>query len=49
MLKANPNLLDLIATILGTAPRLAEQLSARPRVLDAVLDPRLLRCLAARQ
>jgi glutamate-ammonia-ligase adenylyltransferase len=38
MLKANPNLLDLIATILGTAPRLAEQLSARPRVLDAVLD-----------
>lgn len=39
MLKANPNLLDLIATILGTAPRLAEQLGARPRVLDAVLDP----------
>ena len=39
MLKANPNLLDLIATILGTAPRLAEQLSARPRVLEAVLDP----------
>jgi glutamate-ammonia-ligase adenylyltransferase len=39
MLKANPHLLDLIATILGTAPRLAEQLSARPRVLDAVLDP----------
>ena len=39
MLKANPNLLDLITTILGTAPRLAEQLSARPRVLDAVLDP----------
>ncbi len=39
MLKANPNLLDLIATILGTAPRLAGQLSARPRVLEAVLDP----------
>jgi glutamate-ammonia-ligase adenylyltransferase len=39
MLKANPNLLDLICTILGTAPRLAEQLSHRPRVLDAVLDP----------
>ena len=38
MLKANPNLLDLIANILGTAPRLAEQLSARPRILDAVLD-----------
>jgi glutamate-ammonia-ligase adenylyltransferase len=39
MLKANPNLLDLICTILGTAPRLADQLSRRPRVLDAVLDP----------
>ncbi|MFO1122533.1 MAG: bifunctional [glutamine synthetase] adenylyltransferase/[glutamine synthetase]-adenylyl-L-tyrosine phosphorylase [Hyphomicrobiales bacterium] len=39
LLKANPRLLDLIATILGTAPRLAEQLSRRPKVLDAVLDP----------
>jgi len=39
LLKANPRLLDLIATILGSAPRLAEQLSKRPKVLDAVLDP----------
>ncbi len=39
LLKANPSLLDLLATILGTAPRLAEQLSQRPKVLDAVLDP----------
>ena len=39
LLKANPRLLDLVATILGTAPRLAEQLSRRPKVLDAVLDP----------
>ncbi len=39
LLKANPKLLDLLATILGTAPRLAEQLSRRPKVLDAVLDP----------
>ena len=39
LLKANPSLLDLIATILGTAPRLAEELSRRPKVLDAVLDP----------
>ncbi|MGQ0486015.1 MAG: bifunctional [glutamine synthetase] adenylyltransferase/[glutamine synthetase]-adenylyl-L-tyrosine phosphorylase [Hyphomicrobiales bacterium] len=39
LLKANPRLLDLIATILGTAPRLAEQLSRRPKVLDAVLEP----------
>ena len=39
LLRANPNLLELIATILGTAPRLAEELSYRPKVLDAVLDP----------
>jgi glutamate-ammonia-ligase adenylyltransferase len=39
LIKANPRLLDLIATILGTAPRLAEQLGRRPKVLDAVLDP----------
>jgi glutamate-ammonia-ligase adenylyltransferase len=38
MLRANPRLLDLIARILGMAPRLAEELSRRPRVLDAVLD-----------
>ena len=39
LLKANPRLLDLLAIVLGTAPRLAEQLSRRPKVLDAVLDP----------
>jgi glutamate-ammonia-ligase adenylyltransferase len=39
MLRANPGLLDLLAQILGTAPRLAEGLSDRPRVLEAVLDP----------
>ena len=38
MLKANPRLLDLIARILGMAPRLADELSRRPKVLDAVLD-----------
>jgi glutamate-ammonia-ligase adenylyltransferase len=39
MLRANPRLLDLIASILGVAPRLADELSHRPKVLDAVLDP----------
>ncbi len=39
LLRANPHLLQLVATILGTAPRLAEELSNRPKVLDAVLDP----------
>ncbi|MGH6874725.1 MAG: bifunctional [glutamine synthetase] adenylyltransferase/[glutamine synthetase]-adenylyl-L-tyrosine phosphorylase, partial [Aestuariivirgaceae bacterium] len=40
MLKANPSLLDLLARVLGMAPRLAEELSKRPKVLDAVLDRR---------
>jgi [glutamine synthetase] adenylyltransferase / [glutamine synthetase]-adenylyl-L-tyrosine phosphorylase len=39
MLKTNPGLLDLIAQILGTAPRLAHGLSRQPRILEAVLDP----------
>ena len=39
MLKANAHLLELIARILGTAPRLAQQLSRQPRILEAVLDP----------
>lgn len=38
MLKANPQLLDLIARILGTAPRLAAQIARQPRILEAVLD-----------
>ena len=39
MFKANPGLLDLLATVLGSAPRLAQALSRRPRLFEAVLDP----------
>ena len=39
LLRANPSLLRLIATIMGSAPRLAGILSRRRRILDAVLDP----------
>ncbi len=39
MLSSNPNLLRLIAEIMGTAPSLARILSRRTRMLDAVLDP----------
>ncbi|MCX5493105.1 bifunctional [glutamine synthetase] adenylyltransferase/[glutamine synthetase]-adenylyl-L-tyrosine phosphorylase [Kaistia dalseonensis] len=39
LLGSNPGLLNLLATIMGTAPRLAEIVTARPHVLDAVLDP----------
>jgi [glutamine synthetase] adenylyltransferase / [glutamine synthetase]-adenylyl-L-tyrosine phosphorylase len=39
LLHANPHLLDLLATILGTAPRLAQELSRRPKLFDAVIEP----------
>jgi glutamate-ammonia-ligase adenylyltransferase len=39
LLRRNPNLLELIAAIMGSAPRLARILGRRRRVLDAVLDP----------
>jgi glutamate-ammonia-ligase adenylyltransferase len=39
LLKRNPSLMELIAAIMGTAPRLARILSKRRRVLDAVLAP----------
>jgi [glutamine synthetase] adenylyltransferase / [glutamine synthetase]-adenylyl-L-tyrosine phosphorylase len=39
LLRANPQLLDLLATILGSAPRLAQELSRRPKMFDAVIEP----------
>jgi len=39
LFQAAPHLLGLVADIMGEAPRLAEQLSRRPSMLDAVLDP----------
>jgi len=49
LLRANPGLLRLIANIIGTAPRLARILSRQRRLLDAVLDPRVLGNLPARE
>ena len=49
LLKQNTNLLDLIAAIMGTAPRLASILSRRRRVLDAVLAPGFFGSLASRE
>ncbi|WP_419905500.1 bifunctional [glutamine synthetase] adenylyltransferase/[glutamine synthetase]-adenylyl-L-tyrosine phosphorylase [Kiloniella sp.] len=38
MLQTNPNLLDLLAEIMGSAPALANRLSQSPGLLDAVLS-----------
>ncbi|MEQ8195372.1 MAG: bifunctional [glutamine synthetase] adenylyltransferase/[glutamine synthetase]-adenylyl-L-tyrosine phosphorylase [Rhodospirillales bacterium] len=39
MFHSNPQLLTLVADIMGGAPRLADYLSQRPSVLDSVLTP----------
>jgi len=47
LLRANPRLMRLVADIMGSAPRLAGIMSRRRRVLDAVLDPRVIGTLPA--
>ncbi|MCE1235119.1 MAG: bifunctional [glutamine synthetase] adenylyltransferase/[glutamine synthetase]-adenylyl-L-tyrosine phosphorylase [Hyphomicrobiales bacterium] len=39
LLVSNPSLLRLLAEIMGAAPKLAETIGRRPRVLDALMDP----------
>ena len=39
LLRQNPDLIALIAQVLGTAPRLADILAQLPEVMDAVVDP----------
>jgi glutamate-ammonia-ligase adenylyltransferase len=39
LLRRNPDLVRLLALVMGTAPRVAEMLARRPQVLDALLDP----------
>jgi glutamate-ammonia-ligase adenylyltransferase len=47
ILRSNPNLLDLIGLVIGAAPRLADTIIRRPRVLDALLDPAFFGTLPA--
>jgi glutamate-ammonia-ligase adenylyltransferase len=39
LLKQNPDLIALIALVLGTAPRLGDTLARHPQVIDALVDP----------
>ncbi|KZL21000.1 Glutamate-ammonia-ligase adenylyltransferase [Pseudovibrio axinellae] len=39
LLKSNPHLLKLLTMVMGNAPRMAEIVSRRVHVLDALLDP----------
>ncbi|HTW36829.1 MAG TPA: bifunctional [glutamine synthetase] adenylyltransferase/[glutamine synthetase]-adenylyl-L-tyrosine phosphorylase [Rhizomicrobium sp.] len=45
---ANPQLLDLVATIAGSAPRLADTMARAPATLDALLDRDFLAMLPLR-
>jgi glutamate-ammonia-ligase adenylyltransferase len=39
LLRQNPDLISLIALVLGIAPRLADTLARYPQVMDALVDP----------
>jgi glutamate-ammonia-ligase adenylyltransferase len=39
LLRQNPDLIALIALVLGIAPRLADTLARNPQVIDALVDP----------
>jgi glutamate-ammonia-ligase adenylyltransferase len=39
LLRSHPQMLTLLATVMGAAPRMAETVSRRVHVLDTVLDP----------
>ncbi|MET0313448.1 MAG: bifunctional [glutamine synthetase] adenylyltransferase/[glutamine synthetase]-adenylyl-L-tyrosine phosphorylase [Hansschlegelia sp.] len=49
LIRANPEILTLLAGVLGAAPRLSEMLARRPRVLDALLDPAFFGHLPTRE
>jgi len=39
LLRQNPDLVALVALLLGTAPRLADTVASHPQVMDALIDP----------
>jgi glutamate-ammonia-ligase adenylyltransferase len=49
MLESNPPVMELLARIMGTAPRLADTLARTPRLFDALLDPRFFGSLPSRE
>jgi [glutamine synthetase] adenylyltransferase / [glutamine synthetase]-adenylyl-L-tyrosine phosphorylase len=49
LLASNPALLDLMVTIMASAPRLADIIASRPHVFDGMLDPALLSELPTRE
>ncbi len=48
LLSSNQSLIELLATIMGNAPRLADVVAKRPHVLDAVIEPQFFTGLPSR-
>lgn len=48
LIRSNPRLLDLLALAITAAPHLAETISRRPHVFDALLDPAFFREMPSR-
>ncbi|MCF8481411.1 MAG: bifunctional [glutamine synthetase] adenylyltransferase/[glutamine synthetase]-adenylyl-L-tyrosine phosphorylase [Rhodospirillum sp.] len=49
LFQSNPDLLDLLAEIMGDAPRLSEHLARNPKLMDAVLTPGFFEAAPTRQ
>ena len=49
ILKSNPSLSDLLIKILSAAPRLASQISSKPHVFDAMIDPQFSKGALAKE
>ena len=49
LIRAHPEIMGLLADVLGAAPRFGETLARRPRVLDALLDPAFFGHLPSRE
>lgn len=49
LLKSNPELLRLLAEVLGIAPRLADIITRKPHVFDSLLEPEFFQIMPTRE
>ena len=49
LLQQNPDLVSLIASIVGSAPRLGDMLALQPRLMDGLVDPRFFGAMPRRE
>lgn len=49
LLQQNPDLVSLIASIVGAAPRLGDMLAQQPRLMDGLVDPRFFGAMPRRE